>query len=69
MPLCIKDQATTQCVNVLARQRGTNKQDAVKVAVQAELERGAKEVPLRVAAYARFAKGRHQAALNIVMPA
>ena len=47
MPLYIKDDATTQLVNELARRRGTTKQDAVKFAVQAELARETKDLPLR----------------------
>ena len=47
MPLYIKDETTTQLVNELARRRGLTKQAAVKLAVQAELERAAAAVPLR----------------------
>ncbi len=47
MPLYIKDEITTQLVNELARQRGTTKQDAVKLAVQAELERTAQPVSIK----------------------
>jgi len=47
MPLFIKDELTTKLVNELAQRRGTTKQDAVKLAVQAELERENKELPLR----------------------
>ncbi len=47
MPLFIKDEFTTQLVNELAQRRGTTKQDAVKLAVQAELERESKDLPLR----------------------
>ena len=47
MPLYIKDETTAQLVNELARQRGTAKQDAVKLAVLAELERTNKDLPLR----------------------
>jgi antitoxin VapB len=39
MPLYIKDEETTQLVNELARRRGMTKSDAVKAAVQAELQR------------------------------
>ena len=47
MPLYIKDDATAELVGQLARQRGVSKQDAVKMAVKAELERAAATVPLR----------------------
>ncbi len=47
MPLFIKDEFTTRLVNELAQRRGTTKQDAVKRAVQAELERESKDLPLR----------------------
>jgi antitoxin VapB len=47
MPLYIKDATTTRLVNELARQRGLTKQAAVRLAVQAELDRAAARVPLR----------------------
>jgi antitoxin VapB len=47
MPLFIKDDATAALVARLASQRGLSKQAAVKLAVQAELERGEAAVPLR----------------------
>ena len=47
MPLYIKDDATADLVARLAKLRGVSKQDAVKIAVQAELDRGAEAVPLR----------------------
>jgi antitoxin VapB len=47
MPLYIKDDATARLVDKLAKQRGVSKQDAVKMAVTAELERTAEAVPLR----------------------
>ncbi len=47
MPLYIKDDATAKLVTELARLRGVSKQDAVKLAVQAALERAAEAVPLR----------------------
>ncbi len=47
MPLFIKDEHTAQLVNELAQRRGTTKQDAVKFAVQAELAREDKDLPLR----------------------
>jgi antitoxin VapB len=47
MPLYIKDEPTTLLVNELARRRGTTKQDAVKFAVQAELNREMQDLPLR----------------------
>ncbi len=46
MPLYIKDDATAQLVNKLAAQKGTTKQDAVKSAVQAELDRLEADIPL-----------------------
>ena len=47
MPLYIRDDATAELVAKLAKQRGLTKQDAVRLAVQAELERTAQAVPLR----------------------
>ncbi|VFU17583.1 type II toxin-antitoxin system VapB family antitoxin [Methylocella tundrae] len=47
MPLYIKDDVTAELVERLAKQRGLTKQDAVKLAVAAELERSAEAMPLR----------------------
>ncbi len=47
MPLYIKDDTTAQFVAQLARLRGVSKQAAVKLAVQAELERAERAIPLR----------------------
>jgi antitoxin VapB len=47
MPLYIKDDATAQLVAQLAKLRGISKQDAVKLAVRAELERIEDAIPLR----------------------
>lgn len=47
MPLYIKDDSTAQLVAQLAKLRGVSKQDAVKLAVTAELRRIAEAVPLR----------------------
>ncbi len=47
MPLYIKDDATAQLVAKLANLRGISKQDAVKIAVKAELDRASEAVPLR----------------------
>jgi antitoxin VapB len=47
MPLYIKDDTTARLVDRLARLRGLSKQDAVKLAVQAELERTEASIPLR----------------------
>jgi antitoxin VapB len=47
MPLYIKDDTTAQLVEQLAKLRGVSKQDAVKMAVTAELGRIAEAVPLR----------------------
>lgn len=47
MPLYIKDDATAGLVAELARRRGVSKQDAVRLAVQAELQRMAEAIPLR----------------------
>ena len=47
MPLYIKDDATARLVSQLAKLRGVSKQDAVRIAVQAELERASEAVPLR----------------------
>jgi antitoxin VapB len=47
MPLYIKDDATAALVGELARQRGITKQDAVRQAVQAELDRMKEAIPLR----------------------
>jgi antitoxin VapB len=56
MPLYIKDDTTAQLVAELAKLRGVSKQDAVKLAVKAELDRAAAAVPLRE----RFAALRRQ---------
>lgn len=47
MPLYIKDDVTADLVGRLAALRGLSKQAAVKLAVQAELDRMAEAVPLR----------------------
>jgi antitoxin VapB len=47
MPFSIKDQATIELVNRLARELGLTKQEAVRQAVRAELDRLARAVPLR----------------------
>ena len=47
MPLFIKDDATAALVATLAKRRGITKQDAVRLAVQAELDRDTRAVPLR----------------------
>ena len=55
MPLYIKDDVTAELVAQLAKQRGVSKQDAVKLAVTAELKRDAEAVPLREQ-FAQFRK-------------
>ena len=47
MPLYIKDDATARLVAELAAIRGVSKQDAVKLAVKAELDRVTAAIPLR----------------------
>jgi antitoxin VapB len=47
MPLYIKDDATAELVARLAKKCGISKQDAVRLAVQAELKRIAEAIPLR----------------------
>jgi antitoxin VapB len=47
MPLYIKDDATAELVRELARRRGISKQDAVRLAVSAELKREDEKIPLR----------------------
>ncbi len=47
MPLYIKDDLTARLVTDLARKRGVSKQDAVRLAVTAELARIAEVIPLR----------------------
>jgi antitoxin VapB len=47
MALYIKDETTTRLVNELARRRGRSKQRAVLLAVEAELAREERTVPLR----------------------
>ncbi len=47
MPLYIKDDLTARLVADLARKRGVSKQDAVRLAVTAELARIAEVTPLR----------------------
>ena len=51
MPLTIKGDRTAELVAKLARLRGVSKQEAVRAAVAAELDRAAEATPLR----ARFA--------------
>ena len=46
MPLYIKDDATAALVTKLAKDRGMSKQAAVRLAVEAELERAEQVVPL-----------------------
>ena len=47
MPLFIKDDATAALVAKLAERRRVTKQEAVRQAVQAELDRAAEAIPLR----------------------
>jgi antitoxin VapB len=47
MPLYIRDDATAALVAKLAKQRGLTKQDAVRLAVAAELDREREARPLR----------------------
>ena len=47
MPLYIKDDRTARLVSKLAKLRRISKQDAVRMAVQAELDRASKAIPLR----------------------
>jgi antitoxin VapB len=47
MPLYIKDDGTARLVAKFAQLRGVSKQDAVRIAVQAELDRIAGDSPLR----------------------
>lgn len=47
MPLYIKDDATARLVAKLAGLHGISKQEAVRMAVQGELDRAAEMVPLR----------------------
>ena len=47
MPLYIKDDTTASLVAQLAKLRGLTKQDAVRLAVQAELDRAKEAIPLR----------------------
>lgn len=47
MPLYIRDDVTADLVTKLARERGITKQDAVRLAVTAELERAQNAKPLR----------------------
>ena len=47
MPLYIKDETTTRLVSELARRRGLTKQGAVRLAVEAELQRAEKAIRLR----------------------
>jgi antitoxin VapB len=59
MPLYIKDDRTADLVAKLARLRGVSKQEAVRMAVAAELDRAAEAIPLRE----RFAALRRAHAL------
>ncbi len=54
MPLYIKDDETAELVARLAKLRGTTKQEAVRHAVRADLDRATEGVPLRE----RFARLR-----------
>ena len=47
MPLTIRDDPTAQLVSQLATLRGVSKQEAVRLAVKAELERMEEAFPLR----------------------
>src|SRR5882757_4164495 len=47
MPLYIKDDTTARLVAQFAKLRGVSKQDAVKIAIQAELDRAREAIPLR----------------------
>ncbi len=47
MPLYIKDDKTADLVAQLAKLRGLTKQDAVRLAVRAELDRAQAAIPLR----------------------
>jgi antitoxin VapB len=47
MPLYIKDDAIAELVTQLAKKCGVSKQAAVRLAVQAELQRMAEAIPLR----------------------
>ena len=47
MPLYIKDDSTAALVDQLAKQRGVSKQEAVRQAVQAEIDRLKEATPLR----------------------
>jgi antitoxin VapB len=53
MPLFIRDDATAELVAKLAKRRGVTKQDAVRLAVQAELDRDVEAAPIgeRLQAY------------------
>ena len=62
MPLYIKDDATAALVAELASKRGISKQDAVRLAVQAELKRIAEAIRCR--ADRGLAKGTPDAALD-----
>ena len=55
MPLYIKDDMTAELVAQLARKRGVSKQEAVRHAVQAELQHMTAAIPLRerIAAWRR----------------
>jgi antitoxin VapB len=47
MPLYIKDDETTELVARLAKLRGLTERDTVRLAIQAELDRAQKAIPLR----------------------
>jgi antitoxin VapB len=47
MPLYIKDDMTARLVAQFAKLRGVSKQDAVKIAIQAALDRAREAIPLR----------------------
>jgi antitoxin VapB len=47
LPLYIKDDTTARLVAQFAKLRGVSKQDAVRIAIQAELDRAREAIPLR----------------------
>jgi len=47
MPLYIRDDATAELVARLAKERGMTKQGAVRMAVEAELDRARESKPLK----------------------
>ena len=71
MALHVRDSATDIAVRRLAKLKGKTLTDTIREAVEREYERARARIPLietghgAVAAFERYGKGRHPAALNM----